>query len=402
MSIIPTWYKHRVFRHACWAISLTTGLSCAGPAHAADWQLLYNFSESLTASDNIQQIVNPDGFGASSGSTAGIDLNAIGKTWNWGLSGNAGYTKYFGDGAPEQDNDSTSLASNFAKRTRDTTYTLGANYSSGPATISEFTDLGIIITDIQRLNYAFKGGIAHQINKQDSLNFNAGVSVTDYTATSPNVTPNRTLNASLTWSRPISRRASGNVSTSITWFQADNLTSDKEYLLYRNTIGTQVDLTRRLSISANAGAVLIDNYAIDQSAPLLGRQRNMVYGFVGDFSLTYRPFSDTTFNISISQNVSSDDLGDLRASQSAKFAYGYKINDVSSFGFGGGWSSSTGGQNDTAPPRTVWNLSPSYSYSINSRWNAGLGYRWVRAEGIDFTTSNTVYITLSNNGAFLN
>ena len=127
----------------------------------------------------------------------------------------------------------------------------------------------------------------------------------------------------------------------------------------------------------------------------------MVYGFVGDFSLNYTPFSDTTFNISISQNVSYDGLGDLRASQNASFAYGYKINDISNFSFTGGWSTSTGGQNDTRPPRTVWNLSPSYSYSINSRWNASLGYRWVQAEGLDVTKSNTVYLTLSNNGAFL-
>jgi hypothetical protein len=372
----------------------------AAPAHAADWQLLYNFSENMRGSDNIRQAVDPDGFGASLNSSAGVNLNAIGTTWDWGLSGNAGYTQYFGKGASD-DSQSSSIKSNFEKRTRDTTYTLGANYSSSPATISEFEDLDIIITDIEQLNYSFNGGIAHQINKQDSLNFSAGASVSDYTQTSDDVTPNRTINASLTWSRPISRRASGNLSTSITWFQADDPTSDNEYLLYRNTIGTQAELTRRLSISANAGAVLIDNYAIDQSAPLLGRQRNMVYGFVGDFSLNYTPFNDTTFNISISQNVSSDALGDLRASQNARFAYGYKINDISNFSFTGGWSTSTGGQNDTRPPRTVWNLSPSYSYSINSRWNASLGYRWVQAEGLNLTTSNTVYLTLSNNGAFL-
>ncbi len=115
------------------------------------------------------------------------------------------------------------------------------------------------------------------------------------------------------------------------WYQADDPLNQTEFLIYKNTVGTDAKLTRRFSITANAGAALIDNYKADPLFPALGRDRTMVYGFIGDFSLEYKPFSDTTFNFFLAQDVFTDDLGDLRATQSARFALNYKISDISSF-----------------------------------------------------------------------
>ena len=388
------------------ALLFSSGLSLIAPsAQASDWELLYRLSDRTSGSDNLSQIVNPLGPAGSTSAAAGLDLNVITKSLTWGLSADAGYTTYFGETDSEA-TPSNSLKSDLQKKTKDTDYSLSAFFSTSPATISEFDDIGIIVSDIQRLSYGANSGFNHRINARDSLNFAIGVSRSDYSEISPDVTPNRSVTANLVWNRQFNQRVNGNVKSSVQWYQADDPLNQTENLIYTNTVGTDAKLTRRLSITANAGAALIDNYQADPAFPALGRERTMVYGFIGDFSLVYKPFNDTTFNIALAQNVSIDDLGDLRASQSASFALSYTISDISSFNLSGGLSRSTGGENDANPPREVWNISPVYSHQINKRWNSAIGYRYVQSTGLDLlgpatSTSNTVFISLSTNGAIL-
>jgi hypothetical protein len=406
MSVARPLAARRVSRLSLLLSSGVSLLLHLQPASAVDWRLDYRLGDTVRASDNIRQIIDPLGPGASNDATAGLDLIMRDKTLTWSFSGDIGYERYFGEEIPDPSStESRSLKSDLEKKTRDTDYTLNAFYSSAPATISEFTDLGIVVTGIDRLNYGAGGGFVHRINKRDSLNFSIDNSWTDYSETSPNLTPNRSLSASLRWVRQLNARVSGNMLTSIIWYKADDPLSDREYLIYTNSVGTEARLTRRLTVSANAGATLIDNYAIDQQAGL-GRQRTMVYGFIGDFLLEYKPFSDTTFTINLSQDVSIDDLGDLRASQRANFGLNYVINDFSSLNLSGGLSKSTGGEDDPNPPREIWRASAVYSHAINSRWNASIGYRWVQSQlfdllGADEATSNTIFVSLNTNGTLV-
>ncbi len=376
-------------------------------AEASDWQMLYQLSDSLTGSDNIRQIVAPLGPAGSNDASAGLDISLITKSLTWGLSADIGYVNYFGetdlDNVPRK-----SVSSNLVKKTSDTDYFLSASYSIAPATTTEFADIGIIQVDIERLNYGANSGFNHRVNARDSLNFDVGVSKSDFTRIGPGVTPNRSVTANLAWTRQFNQRVNGNVKSSVQWYQSDpeirpNVpVNQTENLIYKNTIGTDAQLTRRFSITANAGAAVIDNYRTDD----LGRERTMVFGFIGDFSLEYRPFSDTTFSFFLAQDVYVDDLGDLRAAQTANFALAYTINDISNFSLTGGLSKSTSGQDDPNPPREVWSISPVYNHQINKRWNSAIGYRFVQSNGfrgmaLTPITSNTVFISLSTNGALL-
>jgi len=378
----------------------------ASSAEASDWQMLYRLSDRVTGSDNISQIVDPLGPAGSTSASAGFDINLITKSLTWGLSADIGYLTYFGK-TDLENVPSKSVKSDLEKKTRDTDYFVSSFYSIAPATTTEFTDLGIIENDIERLSYGADAGFNHRINKRDSLNFSVGVSRSDFTQAGDDVTPNRSVTASLVWIRQFNQRVNGNLKTSVNWFEADDPLNQTEFLIYKNTVGTDAKLTRRFSITANAGAALIDNYQADPLFPALGRDRTMVYGFIGDFSLEYKPFNDTTFNFFLAQDVFTDDLGDLRSSQAARFALNYRISDVSSFNLSGGLSKSTGGEDDTDAPREVWNISPVYSHQINKRWNSAIGYRFVQSFDTDAVggpapiTSNTVFVSLSTNGALL-
>ncbi len=378
----------------------------ASYAHASDWQLRYRLSDRLTGSDNISQIVSSPGPAGSSNASAGLDLSLITKSLIWGLTADLGYVHYFGE--TELENvPRKSVKSDLEKKTRDTDYFVTASYSEAPATTTEFTDLGIIERDIERLSYGANAGFNHRINKRDSLNFSVGVTRSDFTGGGEDVTPNRSVTASLTWVRQFNQRVNGNLKTSVNWYEADDPLNRTEFLIYKNTVGTDAKLTRRFSITANAGAAVIDNYQADPLFPALGRDRTMVFGFVGDFSLEYRPLNDTTFRFFLAQDVFTDDLGDLRSSQSASFSLNYRISDISSFNLSGGLSISTGGEDDTSTPREVWSISPVYSHQINKRWSSAIGYRFVQSNDTDTggdstpITSNTVFVSLSTNGALL-
>lgn len=399
----------RICRADRLALLFFSGFCLFAPGvQASNWEMLYRLSDRMEGSDNIAQIVNSPGWAGSNNASAGLDINLITRSLTWGLTADIGYLNYFGetdlDNVPRK-----SVKSDLEKKTKDTDYSLSAFYSIAPATNTEFTDLGIIENNIEKLSYGADAGFNHRVNKRDSLNFNVGVSRSDFTETSADdsVTPNRSVTASLAWTRQFNQRVSGNLRTSVNWYEADDPDLQTEFLIYKNTVGTEARLTRRLSITANAGAALIDNYQADPLFPGLGRDRTIVYGFIGDFSFEYKPFNDTTFKFFLAQDVFTDDLGDLRASQTARFELNYRINEISGFNLSGGLSKSTGGEDDTDAPREVWSISPVYSHQINKRWNSAIGYRYVQSNDTDaagdpaLATSNTVFVSLSTSGALL-
>lgn len=382
--------------------TVAVGISAAsGPAAAFDWEFLYRLSDTVRASDNIVLEPDPDGYAASNNSSAGLDLTMRTPTLTWGFSGDIGYLVYFGDGAPDTRSVvSRAIKSDLLQKTRDTDYSASAFYSLSPASTTQFTELGIIELDVERLSYGASGGVLHRINARDSLDFSTRATWTDFSTSDPDLVPNEFLETSLRWTRKFNRRIDGNLYSSVGWYQADNET-ETENLIYKVTVGTDAKLTRRLDIVANAGLAIVDQYALDPSQPALGRMRNIAIGFIGDFSMNWRPERDTTFTASLSQSVSPDDLGDLRNSQSVRGALVHQINDLSSFAINSVYTISTSSDEETDSRETL-SVSPSYSRRITPHWNAVIGYQWIQAnDGIDITDANFFFLTLSHTGEFL-
>ncbi len=144
-----------------------------------------------------------------------------------------------------------------SKWTKLTTYDLVASYSKSEASSNELVE-GIITEDEgDQINYAVTGTITHKVNERNSLIWSNAASLVDYTLPSDDLVPALTVTSTGTWRHEMSELVSGNLMGSAQYYDPDSPTVD-ERLVYRATAGINARLTKRLSVSAAAGAVLLD------------------------------------------------------------------------------------------------------------------------------------------------
>jgi hypothetical protein len=365
-------------------------------AAAADWELLSQFDQTLTFSDNIQAEANPDGPGGISNSRLNLDLNAYTPRAEWGLNGNIGYLSYFGDGKPD---DSKLLnlfgETDFLKKTRLNDYSLSAFVRRSPSTTSELADVGIVEFDSEQLTYGISGGLIHHLNTRNELSMGIGASWIDFSRNSDELSPSQTVNLNAEWTRKLAHRSDGRLRATIDWRQLDD-EENTETIIYKTTVGTEARLTRRLFIEIDAGVAFLEQYQRDLLASGTGKERDSASGFVGDFLLRYTPRRDVQLGISMGQDVGFDNLGDLRASRYANASIIYDINDHSNFSLSASFRrSKTGGENNDALITT--SVTPTYSHQITKEWYGVIGYQWLRSDrDVEVGISNRVFFTLAH------
>lgn len=389
-------------RSARWkvlAACLGSGLLAAGndEAGAADWQVLYRLTETLSASDNIEFSADPAGAGFSSHSGAGLDISALTPTSTWSANGDIGQLYYFGEGAPE-DRKRTIVAarSDLLKRTRSTDFTLNAYFRMVPATGAQLsdvvlpepdlTDIGLELVDFDRISYGAGGGLLHRRTRRDDFALNARADRVDFTGDALNAIPHSSVELSGEWTRRLSPILDGRALTSVEHFRPDDEDAAPRRMVYDVAVGTNLRATRRLTLDANAGLAIIDPQ--DSAVKL---------GLVGDLDLIYTPRRDTVMTLALSQDVAPDSLGELRTSQAARGAVTYRINEVSSFTVMAAYTTSTA-TGEGGDDRDAWSISPNYSRALTRNWDLSLSYRWLKS---DIARSNTAFLTLSHRGAIL-
>lgn len=380
---------------ACLALgSLAAGSATAG---AADWQIFYRLSETLSANDNIELSPDPKGAAFSSRSGAGLDIAARTPTSTWSANGDFGQLFYFGEGAPE-DSKRTIVAarSDLLKTTRSTDYTLNAYFRMVPATGAQvsdvvlpepdLTDIGLELVDFDRISYGAGGGFLHRRTRRDDLALNARADRVDFTGDALNAIPHSSVELSGEWTRRLTRSLEGRALASAEHFRPDDEDTASRRMIYNLAVGTNVRATRRLTLDANAGVAIIDQH-----------DSNVTLGLVGDVDLIYTPRRDTVMTLALSQHVSPDSLGELRTAQSARGAVTYRINHLSSFNLMGAYTTSTA-TGEGGDDRNAWSISPSYTRALTRSWDLSLSYRWLKS---DIAQSNTAFLTLSHRGAIL-
>ena len=380
---------------ACLGLSsLAAGSDKAG---AADWQILYRLTETLSASDNIELSADPAGAGFSSHSGAGLDISALTPTSTWSANGDIGQLYYFGEGAPE-DRKRTIVAarSDLLKRTRSTDYTLNAYFRMVPATGAQVSDvvlpepdlndIGLELVNFDRIGYGAGGGLLHRRTRRDDFALNARADRVDFTGDALNAVAHSSVELSGEWTRRLSPILDGRALASVEHFRPDDEDTSPRRMVYDVAVGTNLRATRRLTLEANAGLAIIDP-----------RDSAVTLGLVGDLDLIYTPRRDTVMTLALSQDVAPDSLGELRTSQAARGAVTYRINEVSSFTVMAAYTTSTatGAGGDD---RDAWSISPSYSRALTRDWDLSLSYRWLKS---DIAQSNTAFLTLSHRGAIL-
>ena len=364
----------------------------AQPAWAADWKWLYQLGSTAQYSDNIELLVHPKRPAGSDSTTGHFDLKALSPAWEWALAGDFGYLVYFGEGAPAQRTSMNGGAnSKISTSARDTDYSLSAHFSEAPAQSTQLTDLGIVNSNILQLNYGVMADVAHRANQLDTFDANIKADRSDFSQTSPGVTPSSSLQGAGTWTRRLTRLIDGRVKGSVLYYRLEG-NSQTEQLIYNIAVGGKARISKRLTIDAEIGPTLVQQ---------LGPGSMTSVDVSGNVTLTYQPFRDVNFDLTLSQDVSPDNLGALNNVQSVAASVRYQVNDYASLSLLASFNNSAGTGKTSTSSKYV-TVSPSLSYQLARNWNAVLSYRWIRLDqGVGIAQSNSVFFTINYNGVLV-
>lgn len=360
-------------------------LTVSAPALAADWSLRLGASESLTFDDNLDLDENNRDAGLISSTSFDLNLLATTKTSKIGLAPRVSVQKTFFSREPDDWSYFPSGTLSLSKWSKLTTYDLVASYSRSEASSNELVE-GVFTEDEgDQLNYAVTGTITHKLNGRNTLVWSNAASLVDYTLPSDDLVPALTATSTGTWRHEVTELVSTSLMGSAQYYDPDSATVD-ERLVYRATAGINARLTKRLSVSAAAGAVLLD--PLDDSPTA-----DVIFNVGGDYKL-----KDTSYTFSAARDLAPSQDGSLEDTYSARLGVRHQVNDLLTLGL----SSSYVLQNDEDEGDSrAFTVSPSLHYQLSRDWTSSLSYRFIHTDDETETArSNAVTLSLSY-GTFL-
>lgn len=360
-------------------------LTVSAPALAADWSLRLGASESLTFDDNLDLDENDRDAGLVSSTSFDLNLLATAKTSKIGLAPRVSVQKTFFSREPDEWSYFPSGSLSMSKWSKLTTYDLVSSFSRSEASSNELVE-GVFTEDEgDQLNYAVTGTITHKLNERNTLIWSNAASLVDYTLPSDDLVAALTATSTGTWRHDVTELVSASLTGSAQYYDPDSSTVD-ERLVYRATAGVNARLTKRLSVSAAAGAVLLD--PLDDSPTT-----DVVFNVGGDYKL-----KNTSYTFSAARDLAPSQDGSLEDTYSARLGASHQVNDLLTLRL----SSSYVLQNDEEEGDSrAFTVSPSLSYQLSRDWTSRLSYRFIRTDG-DTETAHSNAVTLSlSYGTFL-
>ena len=360
-------------------------LTVSAPALAADWSLKFGASESLTFDDNLDLDENDRDAGLISSTSFDLNLLATAKTSKIGLAPRVSVQKTFFSREPDEWSYFPSGSLFMSKWSKLTTYDLVASYSRSEASSNELVE-GVFTEDEgDQLNYAVTATITHKLNERNTLIWSNAASLVDYTLPSDDLVPALTATSTGTWRHDVTELVSTSLMGSAQYYDPDSSTVD-ERLVYRATAGVNARLTKRLSVSAAAGAVLLDPQDDSPTA-------DVIFNVGGDYKL-----KNTSYTFSAARDLAPSQNGSLENTYSARLGVSHQVNDLLTLRL----SSSYVLQDDEEEGDSrAFTVSPSLSYELSRDWTSSLSYRFVYTDNETETAySNAVTLNLSY-GTFL-
>lgn len=366
-----------------WLLLLGAALSV--PAFGADWSLKFGASESLTFDDNLDLDEHDRDAGMNSSTAFDLDLLAAGKTSKFGLKPRVSVQRTFFSREPDDWSYFPSGTLLLSKWTKLTTYDLVASYSRSEASSNELVD-GIYTEDEgDQLNYAVTGTITHKLNERNTLIWSNAASLVDYTIPSDDLVPALTATSTGTWRHDITELVSTSLTGSVQYYDPNSSTVDGR-LVYRATSGINARLTKRLSVSAAAGAVILDPDNDSLAA-------DVIFNVGADYKL-----KTTSYKFSAARDLAPSQDGTLEDTYSARLGVSHQLNDLLTFGLS---SSYVLQRDEDEGDSRAFSVSPSLNYQLSQDWTSSLSYRFIQTDDETETAhSNAVTLTLSY-GTFL-
>lgn len=332
------------------------------PAHAADWTIKAGASENLTLDDNIGMGTVTRDAAIYTSSAFNLDFLATAKTYQMHFSPSLNASRQFFTVTPDTWKVFPTGTFSFTKNTKLTDYAFNATVTRTKATTNDLIDDVIVNQKGDRLAYNFSGSVSHRMTKRDSFSWVNTVNATDYTITSPSLTPYRTYTSQLSWNHTINRLVSGSLNASADLYVPDGVGSKKRRT-YRVGAGLNAQLTERLSINASGGLLTID----EQSSP---RSSDFYATLAGTYAL-----KDTSFKFVVSRDISPGVNGNLLDRWLMSMNASHQINDNLSTGL---VSNYTIQKNATGGHDRAFSISPNLSYQLTRDWSTSVSYRYRR------------------------
>lgn len=394
--------RRRPVRRAALAGRLAAGLALpwaasgllALEAGAADVSIKSSVTETVNYNDNLNLRVNDpqEGYGAIT--DLSVHLLANLPTVSYGLDSNMSFQRYGGEGATDG-YDSTQGGAGFtiAKKTKLTDYDLKGRVQVQPTSVSELEDSGLTILDATRFSTSAGIAIEHRVNQRNSLNWSVSGATVDFSGSASSLTPYQSVDVSTGWRHNVSQLTSVGLNLGSRWFKADNA-QDRESITGRITASLDTKLSPRLNVGGSAGVGLVHNAFLVTAAAGQVRRNETDVSFLADLKVGY-DLKDVQLSLNASQSIEPSSLGELQTRSSISFSTRYRVNSKSSLGLSSSvslqQSQGSAASGTAGTDRTLFQITPSYSYRFTRNWNANLSYNFVfEDQPTGSATSNSV------------
>lgn len=374
--------------------------ACAGvmPAHAGDWTVKTDLSETISVNDNLDMDVDPQGWAFGSNSVLGLDILARSYVYDFNLRGSLGYQTYIGEGAQDaSEGFRPNLSTSYVRRSEDTTFSANAAYVFTPASNTDGFEVDSNDSNADRQTVTAGTSVAYKVNPRNDVTISARGSRTDFLGDpGEGEDPNTSAGGTLMWLRHASKRTDFNLSTSADWYGYED-DVNRQSLVYTIKGGFSTQLSPRLSINASLGPQLHNEYEDETSG---GRSKKTDLGGTGDIGFSYK-MKTGSFSGSANYGLSPDSDGELQNAFGARLNYSYVINDHSQFSLGTQIRLSDDGNGGSLNDKT-FSISPRYSYTLARDWQLSASYQFAATDNSDgLALQNSAYLTLSRSYVLL-
>jgi len=346
-------------------------------------------TETLTASDNYFLSNHPSGWTAQSITGVGLNVLARTLTTNYYLNAFGSYFKYFGPGAVDTFPTSGTPANanfNIEHTEQLTTYNVGASYTRADTAQTQFAQTGTTGATGTISSYSANAGITHDLSRIDALTWTAIASTTSFSDSTQ--FPSRDLATTVAWNHVLSSTTTMSNFISFDWFSQED-PAESQRLFWKYMFGITSSLSPRLNLNAHIGWAFANSY---QNAPgavispvnagAFVPQVGAGNSSVGDISLTYRLFRDTSVSLTAAQSIVPIFNGQLQKSEQVGLTLSHEINRVSNIALSTAFSyvpaapaSSTIGLGQSSPSK-FFSVSVNYGYQLGREWHTNLSYTY--------------------------
>lgn len=395
------------------AFVLAAAAASAVPAGAQEWSIDGFFSQSFEADTNRRLDTDSDGGLFGSVTRLDVDFGLTTQRTDWRLSTGVTAQGYLGPG----DTDGLNRIDpryDASVRHEGQRFVVGAqsSFRRRSTSFTEFDEEGgidgdgaLVDADAVRTTVASSGFWTFILDARNQVTVSAFGRIDRFSEEDDTLEPSSTFGGRVSWNHQLDPITSVSLQTGFQRFTADDAEST-ESINADVTFGINHLLTPRLTLGATAGVSATrrteDEIVFLGIGPVVvpvvdGRETENTIGGIGSLNLAYRT-DDTTFSFGASQSVQPSSEGELQNRTALNFGIRHRLAPRHSFGFQSAISRRTGtvGEDESDDAQILFQLTPTYSYSVTRNWDANVGYRFRLSDDDDGTAiSNAVFFGFS-------